>query len=104
MDNNTNPASRCWACGQPTTPPTLHDQIRELAELHYQQGLIFHWSPEEFVALESMLLPGDVLLSLLAPRRPTYSTVRVIRASATFDITRRQIQARLHEIENGSSG
>lgn len=80
----------CWKCNAPAEPPSLDDQVRALAELHYQKCQIFHWAPSEFQALRGMLLPGDVLCG---PAFGTlmYETVRILRNGKMIDILRRQL-------------
>jgi hypothetical protein len=33
---------RCWKCGASGEPPPLDDQIKMLAQLHYERPFIFH--------------------------------------------------------------
>jgi hypothetical protein len=88
--------SLCWFCRHPRQKPALDDQIKQLAALHYERTIIFHWAPQEFEALRQFLEEGDVLAAILTGR-PYYGTVQIIRNRKMIDIPRKTLQERTRD-------
>jgi hypothetical protein len=83
----------CWFCRHPRQKPSLDDQVRQLASMHYDRSALFHFPPSEFQALRELLEDGDVLAAVVTGAI-FYGAVRVIRNGQAIDIPRKELQSR----------